>query len=268
MRDEGAVADLAIRADGKVLAAALSGGGVSLWDLANHERLSRTPDPARRVLFTGHGLVLQLADKSLVRLDDAGKRSVTPFKDAIDDWIIRAEMVIALVDGRLQRFDLNREAFLPDPGIPATAISSCGALLAVGRPGEIALLDTESLATKRSLKMDDAVPISVACSSDARLVAASGLDGAAHIYDVAGAREIAHLPVAGATSVKGLAFSPDGSLLHLQALGSLSSLGSARFVRIGDPASLPAPADGLQAVLKEHGVQLVDGEISVPARSP
>ena len=69
---------------------------------------------------------------------------------------------------------------------------------------------------------------------------------------------MARLPVAGATRVGGLVFSPDGQLLRLRAEGSTSALGGVRFLRLGDPSALPGPEDGLrdvalcQAVIAAH----------------
>ena len=72
---------------------------------------------------------------------------------------------------------------------------------------------------------------------------------------------MAHLPVAGGTSVSGLQFSADGTLLHLRVEGSTSALGGVRFLHLGNPASLPPPADALRQVLDDHGVILLNGEI-------
>ncbi|HUJ29076.1 MAG TPA: hypothetical protein VLW85_23810, partial [Myxococcales bacterium] len=207
----------------------------------------RLPDKARGALFTPRGLKLR--------------------GDDVDDWLVAGDRIVELAGGKLQRFDLSQDKLVPG-AIDASAIGACGSSVVIGRTGAVALIDPATLGVQRELDMDDAVPVSVACSPDGRLVAASGLDGAAHLYELGGGREIAHLPVAGATAVKGLAFSPDGSLLHLRALGSLSSLGSARFVRIGDPARLPPPQQALDQVLLEHGVQLRDGEISALPQSP
>jgi hypothetical protein len=99
------------------------------------------------------------------------------------------------------------------------------------------------------------------------LLAAGGLDGAAHLYALPGGNEVAHLPVAGATNVRGLRFSPDGGQLRLQASGSTSALGGVRFLRIGDPASLPAPEQHLRDVLEDHGLVLKGSEIE-PAPPP
>jgi hypothetical protein len=71
------------------------------------------------------------------------------------------------------------------------------------------------------------------------------------------------LPVAGATQVGGLAFSPDGALLRLRAEGSTSALGGVRFLRLGDPSQLAKPDEALRDVLADHGVEL-DGTVLSP----
>ena len=69
-----------------------------------------------------------------------------------------------------------------------------------------------------------------------------------------------------------------GSLLHLQVEGSTSALGGVRFLHLGNPASLPEPAEALRQVLDDHGVLLHGGDIepspppvtavSDPAKAP
>jgi WD40 repeat protein len=115
--------------------------------------------------------------------------------------------------------------------------------------------------------MEGAVPLSIAFSPKSPLLAAAGVDGAAHLYDLADGAEVARLPVAGAAQVSGLRFSPDGALLRLRAEGSTSALGGVRFLRIGDPAQLSSPQDELHDVLVDHGV-LLDGSQIVPLDPP
>lgn len=271
MRAERPVTDLALSLDGKLLAAVRNDDAVALWDLAANHRVRVLPEHARAALFTTAGLVARGLDGSLLL---EGRR-VGAFDGKVDDWAAAGDLVLALAGGRLQRFDLRASRLLADPPMPANAIGARDDCLAVGTAGKVVVLDAKTLARRSELKMEGAVPVSLAFSPGCSLLAAAGQDGAAHLYALPGGDEVAHLPVAGATSVTALQFSPDGALLHLQALGSTSALGGVRFLRIGDAAKLPDPAAGLREVLQEHGVQLVNGEvepqpppISVLPRSP
>ena len=252
MREERAVSDLALSADGKQLAAVTADGGVSIWDLSSNRLARRLPDKARAALFTGQGLLLRAPDGTLL----LGSRRLPAFEGQVEDWAASGDVVLALAGGRLQRLDLRSGQPLPGPAPEASAMAVRDGCLALGTAGKVALLDPQTLARKGVLKMEGAVPVSLAFSPDCSLLAASGLDGAAHLYVLPGGSEVAHLPVAGATIVKSLQFSDDGALLHLQAIGSTSTLGGVRFLHLGNPASLPAPAEGLRQVLDDHGVDL------------
>jgi WD40 repeat protein len=255
MKEERPVSDLALGAG--QLAAVANDGGVTVWDLASNKLARRLPDKARAALFTSAGLLLRAADGTLL-LD---RKRLGSFDGPVQDWAESGDLAFALAGGRLQRFDLRAAKLLPDPPLQASAIAVRGDCLAAGSAGKVLLLDPKTLARKAELKMEGAVPVSLAFSPQCALLAASGQDGAAHLYSLPGGDEVAHLPVAGATSVTALQFSADGALLHLQALGSTSTLGGVRFLHIGDPSTLPEPSAGLKQVLAEHGVELVNGEI-------
>src|SRR5207237_233221 len=153
-------------------------------------------------------------------------RRLAPFDGEVADWAASGDFVFALAGGRLQRLDLKtgKSAAGTDPALSASAMAVRGACLALGGAGRIVLLDANTLGPKGDLRMEGAVPVSLAFSPDCALIAASGLDGAAHLYALPGGNEVAHLPVAGATNVTALQFSADGTLLHLQAQGSTSTL--------------------------------------------
>jgi WD40 repeat protein len=256
--------------DGKQVAAVRADGEVSLWDLASHKLVRKLPDKARAALFTSSGLLLRLPDGALL-LDG---RRFARLDGRVQDWAAVGDKLFVLVNGTLRLFDLVHGTEFPGPAPAATAIAVHGSsgMVAAGAAGRIDLLDWTTLQKRGSLKIEGAEPVSIAFSPDGKLLAASGQDGAVHLYELPGGGEVAHLPVAGATSVSGLQFSPDGTLLRLLAEGSTSVEGGVRFLRIGDPSSLPEPAEGLRRVLDDHGVVLEGGEIeprpppiSVPA---
>jgi hypothetical protein len=87
------------------------------------------------------------------------------------------------------------------------------------------------------------------------------------LFEVASRREVENLPVAAARLVRGLRFSPDGRRLRLETVGSTSTLGGVRFVRLNDPAALPDPQRGLTDVLRDHGVAL-DGTAIIEVPPP
>jgi len=269
LREEGAVTDLTV--SGGTLAALRSDGGVSVWDLATSRLRSqfKVRPPAKDALILPDGSLLLRAASGPPKIHDAtGRelRALPPQQSAIADWIVAPDgklLFMLLESGNVARVDLQSGKLLPAAPLQASAIalSADGATLAVGGPGSIALLDPATLAPQGELRMEGASPTSIAFSRDGKLLAASGQDAAVHLYELQGKSEVARLPIASATSVSGLQFSPDGSLLHLQAEGSTSVLGGVRFLHIGDPSALPPPDEALRKVLEDHGAVLKDGEI-------
>ena len=275
LREEGAITDLTV--SGATLAALLGNGFVSVWDLATN-RLShrfQLQPPANDALILPDGSLLLRAASGPPSIRDPATgrelRTLPAPESAIADWIVTPDgkrLFMLLRSGNVARVDLQSGRPLPSAPLQASAIalSADGAMLAVGGPERIALHDPATLAPLGELRMESAAPTSIAFSRDGKLLAASGQDGAAHLYELQGMSEVAHLPIAGATSVGGLQFSPDGALLHLQAEGSTSVLGGVRFLHIGDPSALPSAEVALGHVLDDHGVILHDGEIE--PRSP
>ena len=289
LREEGAVVDLAVSSSGALLADLRKDGVVSVWDLGNNLLRGRfhLAPPQEDVLFLPDGSLLLRGETGAPTIREAttGRvlRELPAPPGRIEDWHVTPDgtlLILQLASGQLSRLALPSGKSLPWTPLQASAIalSADGRTLAVGGPGRIALLDPATLAARAELKMEGAAPASLAFSLDGRLLAASGPDGAAHLYQLPDGVEVAHLPVAGGTSVSGLQFSADGSLLHLQVTGSTSVLGGVRFLHIGNPAALPEPAEWLRQVLEDHGVVLRGGEVearpppvtavSDPARAP
>ncbi len=271
LQEGGPVLDLALSASGTLLAALRADGAVSIWDLAanrlrNQFKLQR---PAKDANFLPDGSLLLRGDTGEPSVRDAATgrelRTLALPSGAIEDWYVAPDgkLLFLKLAGQLARFDLRSGKTLPGKPLPASALalSADGATLAVGSSARIALFDPATLAPKGELKMEGAAPASIAFSRDGKLLAASGQDGAAHLYGLPGGSEVAHLPVAGGTSVGGLQFSDDSSLLFLEVEGSTSALGGVRFLHIGNPDSLPEPDAALQQVLDDHGALLHGGEI-------
>ena len=272
LHEEGAVVDLAVSASGGLMADLRADGAVSVWELGKSTLRSRfkVQPPQNDVLFLPDGSLLLRGQIGPPSIRDAATgrvlRELPAPASPIEDWHVTPDgklLVMQLISGQLARLDLASGKALAkaELEVSAIALSADGRTLAAGGAGRIALLDPATLAAKGALKMEGAAPASLAFSLDGRLLAASGQDGAAHLYELPEGVEVAHLPVAFGTSVAGLQFSADGSLLHLQVEGSTSVLGGVRFLHIGDPSSLPEPALALQQVLDDHGVLLRGGEI-------
>ena len=272
LREEGAVLDLAVSPSGALLADLRKGGAVSIWDLGKNALRNRFKVQPQQddVIFLPDGALLLRGQTGAPSIRDAATgrvlRELPAPASPIVDWYVTRDgklLVMQLASGELARLDLATGKALPKTALQASAIalSADGGTLAVGGAGRIALLDPSTLAARRELNMEGAAPASIAFSLDGQLLAASGQDGAAHLYELPDGVEVAHLPVAGGTSVSGLEFSADGSLLHLQVSGSTSALGGVRFLHIGVPSSLPEPAEALRQVLDDHGVLLQGGDI-------
>ena len=271
LQEEGPVLDLALSASGALLAALRADGAVSIWNLANNRLRNKfkLERPAKDVIFHPDGSLLLRGDTGVPSVRDAatGKelRTLPIPSGEIEDWYAAPDgkLLVLKLGGQLARVDLRSGKTLPGKPLPASALalSADGATLAVGSSARIALFDPATLAPKGELKMEGAAPASIAFSRDGKLLAASGQDGAAHLYGLPGGSEVAHLPVAGGTSVGGLQFSDDSSLLFLEVEGSTSTLGGVRFLHIGNPDSLPEPDAALRQVLDDHGALLHGGEI-------
>ena len=277
LREEGAVVDLTVSSSGALMADLRADGFVSVWDLGTSRLRSRFKVEPRQndVIFLPDDTLLLRGETGAPTVRDAATGRVlrklpTP-AGRIEDWQVTPDgklLILQLASGQLSRLELASGKALPETALQASAIalSADGRTLALGGLGHIALVDPATLALEGELKMEDAAPASLAFSPDGKLLAASGQDGAAHLYELPDGVEVAHLPVAGGTIVSGLQFSSDGSLLHLNVSGSTSALGGVRFLHIGNPAALPAPAEALRQVLDDHGVLLHGGEIE--ARPP
>jgi WD40 repeat protein len=243
------IAHLAVSADGKRVASASLDRTVRLWDAQTRKTLAVLPRPSPPVWveFSPDGEQIAVGEQ----------------QNALLLWDISG--------GEDARGSLSKPkpaGALPNvPQASALALSLDRATLAAGAPGRIALLDARTLKPKGELKMEGAAPTSMAFSPDGKLLAASGQEGAAHIYELQGGGEVAHLPIAGSTNIGELQFSDDGKLLKLKVEGSNSVLGGVRYLHIGDPAALPPPAEALRQVLDDHGVLLSGGEI-VPRPPP
>jgi serine/threonine protein kinase/WD40 repeat protein len=264
--DDGPVESLAIL--GSAQAAAVVRGQVHLWDLATQRR-ARTlaaSKPVRKVLAAGGRLVADLGDR-VVLLDP--ETTLSALDGPVEQWTATGTLLVALVGGRVQRFELPSGRALAPVALPASAValSPDGSTLAVGTYGKALLLDTATLRPIGELPMEGAVPLSLAFSADGALLAASGMEGAVRLFEVASRREVENLPVAAARLVRGLRFSPDGRRLRLETVGSTSTLGGVRFVRLNDPAALPDPQRGLTDVLRDHGVAL-DGTAIIEVPPP
>ncbi len=265
LQDDGPVESLAL---GPAQVAAVVRGQVHLWDLAT-QRLARSvaaSQPVRKVLFAGGRLVAD-AGGSLIFLEPEAKMAA--LEGPVEDWTATGSLLVALVAGRVQRFELPSGRALPAVEAPASAValSPGGETLAVGTYGKALLLDAASLRPIGELPMEGAVPRSLAFSADGALLAASGMEGAVRLFEIASRREVESLPVAAARLVRGLRFSPDGHRLRLEIVGSTSTLGGVRFVRLNDPATLPDPQRGLAEVLRDHGVAL-NGTAIIPVSPP
>jgi len=271
LHEQGPIADLALLGD--ALAAVLRRGDVGVWDLSKNALRNRISPPAaaRAALFLPDGsLLLRLESGALTARDIGGRelRTLPAPPGEVESWTVSGgTLYLRLRPARLERIDLASGKLLGGGGLQPVAMAVSGSQLAVGTAARIELLDAATLARRGELRMDGAVPTALAFSPAGTLLAAGGLDGAAHLYALPGGNEVAHLPVAGATNVGGLRFSPDGGQLRLQATGSTSALGGVRFLRIGDPASLPAPEQHLRDVLEDHGAVLKGSEIE-PAPPP
>jgi serine/threonine protein kinase/WD40 repeat protein len=267
--EEGPAVDLAVH--GNDLAAVLERGDVSMWDLSSNLR-SRTikfDEPAREAIFLADGgLVVRLASNRLrLRMPSGEQRDLGNFGEMADWESSKGFLYVRLATGKMLRVETQTGAVQPlQQQASSFAISPDGTKIAFGSAGRIQLFD-DQLLFHGELAMEGAIASSLAFSPKSALLAAAGPDGAAHLYDLDNGAEVARLPVAGATQVSGLAFSADGTLLRLQAVGSTSALGGVRFMRLGDLSNLPKPEDALQTLLADHGVEL-DGTALSPLIPP
>jgi WD40 repeat protein/tRNA A-37 threonylcarbamoyl transferase component Bud32 len=266
------VADLALR--GNDLALVLENGDVELRDLSSGARTRSVhfEQPARAALFLPDGALLVRLAGDLLRIRTAAgdRRDLGSFGEVAEWAAAKGFLYLRLATGKLLRIDLGTNAVQTLPQQSSSfALSPDGARFAIGSAGRISVFEVAShdLAFRAELPMEGAVATSLAFSPNTALLAAAGPDGAAHLYDLANGAQVARLPVAGATRVGGLVFSPDGQLLRLRAEGSTSALGGVRFLRLGDPSGLATPEDGLRDVLADHGVEL-DGTALRPLIPP
>jgi WD40 repeat protein/tRNA A-37 threonylcarbamoyl transferase component Bud32 len=269
LAEEGPVVDLALQ--GNHLAAVLQRGDVGIWDLSINSRTRNLnfEEPARQALYLPDGsLLVRLASNKLrLRAPSGEQRELGNFGEIADWSAAKNALYLRLATGKLLRVDLQGGPVQTLPQQSSSfAISPDGSRLAVGSAGRILLFD-DKLGWHGELLMEGAVATSLAFSPNAALLAAAGADGAAHLYNLADGAEVARLPVAGATQVGGLAFSPDGALLRLRAEGSTSALGGVRFLRLGDPSRLAKPGEALRDALSDHGVEL-DGIALLPLIPP
>ncbi len=264
LQDDGPIAALALAPGAGEAAAVLASGKVHVWDLATR-RLARrivASAPARKAIYAGSRLVADLGGR-LVFLEP--ESPLAALDGPVEQWSVPAggAALVALVAGRLLRLELPSGRKLPALEVAASAIalSPRGDTLAVGTYGKVLLLEASTLRPLGELPLQGAVPLSLAFSPDGALLAASGMNGAVRLFETASRREVEDLPVAAARLVRGLSFSPDGRRLRLETVGSTSTLGGVRFVRLNDPATLPDPQRGLEQVLREHGVALDGTEL-------
>ena len=269
LRDAGPIVDLSVKADGSEAATALGNGDVSVWDLRAGRLLRRLHAGAQRVLFLPDGRLLADVRGKLTALEPSQVLASVPTR--VQRWAVTPDgklLVVHVFPAGLARFELPSGRALPGlPDLPVTALalSRRGDLLAAGTYGRALLFEPSTLRPLGELPMEGAVPMSLAFSDDGALLASSGLERTVRIHETASRLEVANLPVSLARSIGGLAFAPDGRRLRLQITGATSALGGVRFVRLGDVAALPAPADQLAKVLEDHGVALEGTRVvSVP----
>ena len=265
MRDDGPIAALALAPGGGEVAAVLASGEVHVWDLATRRLVRRivARQPVRAAIYAGGRLVADLGGR-LVFLEP--EATLAALDGPVEQWSAPSggTTLLALVAERLVRLELPSGRKLPSLGVPASALalSPRGDVLAVGTYGKALLLEAGTLRPLGQLPLEGAVPLSLEFSPDGALLAASGMDGAVRMFEIASRSEVEKLPVAAARLVRGLRFSPDGRRLRLETVGSTSTLGGVRFVRLNDPATLPDPQRGLEEVLRDHGAALEGTEIA------
>jgi serine/threonine protein kinase/outer membrane protein assembly factor BamB len=237
------VGHLAISADGKRIASASLDRTVRLWDAKSLKTLAVLPRPSPPVWveFSPNGEQIAVGEQ----------------RNALLLWDVSGGKDVRNLFSKPPPISSHHKI----PQASALALSFDGATLAAGAPGRVALLDARTLQPKGALKTEGAAPTSLAFSRDGKLLAVSGPEDAVRLYELDDGGEVAHLPIPGSTDIGALQFSDDGRTLKLKVEGSTSVLGGMRFVHIGDPSVLPAPAEALRQVLDDHGLLLNGGEI-------
>ena len=238
---------MAFSPDGRTLSTAEDGGNVILWDVDEGiptETLAGRALGAERQAFSPDGRTLYTAgnDGRVIVWDVAGNRRLgRPFPRGLGGWERGHKnppafalspdgrtVAFARLDGRVELIDaetLRRTAsFEAVPGRAGAAIdySADGRRLAVaGEGGGVGVWDAESgeqlgalLRAPRGPRAVNSRTVEALAFGQDDLLAAAQVGGAVRIWDV-GRRELLRPPLRLYPSVRGLAFSPDGSQLAI-----------------------------------------------------
>ena len=238
---------MAFSPDGRTLSTAEDGGNVILWDVEKGvptETLAGRALGAERQAFSPDGRTLYTAgnDGRVIVWDVAGNRRLgRPFPRGLGGWERGHKnppafalspdgrtVAFARLDGRVELIDaetLRRTGgFEAVPGRAGAAIdySADGRRLAVaGEGGGVGVWDAESgerlgalLRAPRGPRAVNPRTVEALAFGQGDLLAAAEVGGAVRIWDI-GRRELLRPPLRLYPSVRGLAFSPDGSQLAI-----------------------------------------------------
>jgi WD40 repeat protein/tRNA A-37 threonylcarbamoyl transferase component Bud32 len=205
--------ELALSADGRVLATACSGGNFGLCDLATGQEkfplFVRSEDQAYwKFCMAVH------------KLRWLGIGGVPKYKTSVTHVALSPDgrvLATACTAGLVQLWDTGSGRLLQKlpgehPAVACLAFSPDGATLAVGQEREVQLWEVAGARLLRTLAGHKGAVRSVAFSADGKLLASGGEDWRIELWDPATGRERATLP-GHLEAVTALAFAPDGRTL-------------------------------------------------------
>jgi RNA polymerase sigma factor (sigma-70 family) len=260
----GAVRDLALSPDGKVLAAAtfgVPGGGVRRWDIDTGRELDKLdgggplafrigPRHSKILATGGQGGAVCLWDTATGRLRHrlAGQRTWAAALAFSPDGIVLATgggglrgdgtpLLWDNTDGTVRLWDTTTGRELPQSRGPRAEVVSvtltrdARLVAAGGKDGTVRVWDVSPGRVgkpRHVLAAHRGTVHAVAFAPDGKWLASAGADGAVRLWDVVSGKEVRSLRQRGAV-VRTVAFAPDGRLL--------ASAGADRVVRLWEVAT-------------------------------